>query len=294
MSIRLSLTSPKEAPSPNSGEQEKKLKWPFLSGSPELGRGGFRLCLLPLLLLLPAGCAKSPSGGNSSPASGTQVFVSMTVAGTVNPSNYYYVVFNVNSALTPGQTQTGPIPVVTVLDTGGNGFAAGSFSHYVEFNQTVPGGTNIGFYGISSDLLTPTFIGQPGSSSLVQAQVLGNTLTLQIPLAALATPSVPAGSITSIQVNFITTNLVTSNPSAPEPKLLDALGQTNQPGGLNNPVTIPTTQSGIYNNATTRDEAAGDVTEYVNGQPVTATDQSGPPPVTVADLDITDWSVQIR
>ena len=253
------------------------------------------LAALPLLLLLPAGCAKAPGGASVSTGQGTQVIVTMTVAGTINPNYYYFVLFNVNNS--PGPTGTAPVPVVTVRDTGGNGFAAGAFTNYVEFNQTVPGGaavggTNVGYYGISSDLLTPSYLGS-SSPYLVQAQVSGNTLSFQIPLAELATSSVPAGSITSLQINFVTTNLVTSNPSAPQTKVFDALGQTNQLGGLNNPITIQTGTSGIYNNASVQDEAAGDVTEYVNGQPVTAT-SANTPGVTTNDLDITDWSVQIR
>ena len=65
------------------------------------------------LLLLPAGCAKAPSGamGSTSPASGPQMFVTLTVAGSINPLYYYFVLFNVNNA--PGPTgQTGPVPVV--------------------------------------------------------------------------------------------------------------------------------------------------------------------------------------
>ena len=91
------------------------------------------LAALPCLLLLLAGCAKAPSRGITSPASGPQILVTMTVAGRINPSYYYFVLFNVRQNTTG---PTGPVPVVA--PPYGNGFAAGAFTNYVEV-QCAPG-----------------------------------------------------------------------------------------------------------------------------------------------------------
>ena len=88
----------------------------------------------------------------------------------------------------PGTSLTGPVPVVAVPY--GNGFAAGAFTNYVEYHNGQPGGTNFGFWTISSDLLTPSYLGS-SSPYLVTSQAGSNTFTVQIPLAALATASTP-------------------------------------------------------------------------------------------------------
>ena len=69
----------------------------------------------------------------------------MTVAGTINPAYYYYVLFNVNN--TPNSNNSGPTgPVPVVAPPYANGFAAGAFTNYVEYNSGVPGGTGFGYY----------------------------------------------------------------------------------------------------------------------------------------------------
>lgn len=248
------------------------------------------LCLLPLLtglLLLPTGCAKSPPGTTSNSSSGPQVFVTMTVAGNLNPNYYYFVLFNVNESKGPGTGITGPVPVVAVPY--GNGFAAGAFSNYVEFHNGQPGGTNFGFWTISADLLTPSYLGS-SSPYLVQSQAGSNTFTVQIPLAALATASTPLAAIQNIEVNFIATNIVPPPGDTLTPKYVDSLYPTNDATSLNRFIIVPTTQSGIYQNSDQNLEPTGDVSQYINGIPTTVT------PARLSDvssLDISDWSVRI-
>lgn len=242
-----------------------------------------------LALLLPAGCAKAPGGssGSTSPASGPQVFVTMTVAGNINPSFYYFVLFNVNNTPGPGGTAvTGPIPVVAAPY--GNGFAAGAFTNYVEYHGGQPGNTDYGFYAISPDLLQPGYLGSSGY--LVQTQTGSSTISFQIPLADLATPAVPAAQIQRLEINLIATNVTPPPTDMLVNKYVDSLYPTNEAGNLNRFIDVPTTQSGIFQNSTLNIESSGDVTQYVNGIPTTVTTGQF---ANVADLDITDFSVRV-
>ncbi len=245
--------------------------------------------LLPLLaglLLVPAGCAKSPSGISGNSTSGPQVTVSMTVAGTLNPNYYYFILFNATGAVA-GAKPVGPIPVFAAPY--GNGFAAGAFTNYVQYHNGQPGGTNLGFWTISSDLLTPSYLGS-SSPYLVQSEVGSNTFTVQIPLADLANAGTPAAAIQNLEVNFIATNVLPPPSDTLTAKYVDALYPTNVSGNLNSFVIIPTTQSGIYQNSDQNIEPAGDVTQYVGGGPTTVTSAQF---ADAADLDIINWSVQI-
>jgi len=249
-----------------------------------------RLCLISIIsgLFLIAGCAKTPSGiTTSSPVSGPQVFVTMTVAGTLNPNYYYFVLFNVNEAKGPGTNLTGPVPVVAAPY--GNGFAAGAFTNYVEYHNGQPGGTNFGFWTISADLLTPSYLGS-SSPYLVQSQAGSNTFTVQIPLAALATTSNPLDAIQTIEVNFIATNVVPPPSDTLTAKYVDSLYTTTDASNLNRFIIIPTTQSGIYQNSDQNIEPSGDVAQFVNGFPTQVTPAQF---ADVNDLDIINWSVQI-
>ena len=250
--------------------------------------------LLAALLLLPAGCAKSPSTGSTSPVSGPQLLVTMTVAGNINPNYYYYVLFNVNNTPGPNNTSvTGPVPVVAAPY--GNGYAAGAFTNYVEYNSGQPGGTNFNFYAVDKTL----FNSQPlGQSRLIQAQASGNTLTFQLPLAYLATSSVSAADINSLQVNFIATNVVPpAGQNITTAKYFDALYPPQQAGNSYINLIIRDASQTLLTNTFTNvgsgvNEGSGDVAQYVNGVPVIVTGTT-PDGVTTNDLDITGWTIQL-
>lgn len=251
------------------------------------------------LLLLPAGCAKAPGGSNGdiSPVSGPQLFITMTVKGAINPNYYYYVLFNINDTPGPnGTSVTGPVPVVA--PPYGNGFAAGAFTHYVEYggNNASPGGTGFGYYAISSDLLTPSYQGSTGV--LIQSSATTSTLSFQIPLAQL----VPVGSsltvdnINQLEVNFVNTN--TPNvigDSLATPKFFDSLNLPSSTGSfvdINVRSAGGTVQQGLYNDATTNNEGPLDVAQSGNGMPTTVTGTvSG---VDTDALDIIDWSIRLN
>lgn len=231
-----------------------------------------------LILLIPLGCANTPPGAGST--SGPQLIVTMTVAGTINPQYFYFVLFN-NANDTTGSN--GPIPVIAA--PWGNGFAAGrtanaGLTQYVEYAASQPQG--FGVYGIvpGSNLRSSTYLGIP-----VQSSATNNTLQFQIPLAQLATAAVPLSKINSVQINFLATNTVPIDPNYTGTKYFDALGNSTDIGSINSYITISTLQNGIYQNSDHNLEPSGDVAEAGNGVYR---------PVNEPDLDIVNWSVEVR
>lgn len=254
--------------------------------------------LLVLLLFLPAGCAKSPSSGSTSPVSGPQLIVTMTVAGTINPNYYYYILFNVNNTPGPsGTSVTGPVPVVATPY--GNGYAAGAYTNYVEYNSGLPGGTNFNYFApiASTNLLQSVTL---GPSFLIQPQVVnGNELVFQLPLAYLATSTVTADQINSLQVNFIATNVVPVNgQNITTAKYFDTLYPPQQAGNSYAQIIVRdaggTLMTRNYTNVTSGvNEGSGDVAQYVNGVPIVVTGTTSDGIVT-GDLDITDFTIQLN
>jgi len=231
------------------------------------------------LLLLPTGCAKSPAGTNS--GTGPQLNISMTVAGRIRQDYSYFVLFN-NANDTNGTN--GPIPVVAT--PWGNGFAAGrtaggGLTHFVRIDPSQPQG-GYGVYAIvpGSDLRTFQYLGAP-----LQVTTGSNTIQFRIPLSQLGTMTVPAGSVQNLQINFLATNVIPTDPNYGGTKFFDALGDARQPGGVNNYITISTAQSAIYQNSDKALEPTSDVTEAGNGVFR---------PVNDPDLDITDFRVEVR
>lgn len=235
-------------------------------------------------LLVPAGCARTPGGASTSV--GTQIIVTMTMQHQLRSDYFYYVLFNVNNKTgPPGQTVTAPIPVVA--PPYGNGFAAGAFVAYAEYHAPQPDPSNVGFYTISPDLLTPAYQGVPQNASV---QNNGATLVFQIPLSRLASAAgVDVSAVTSLQINFVSTNVVPLPTDTIQTKYFDALGNPFN-GTVNSPITISSlTQARIYRNTdptNTTPETSGDVAQ--------SNSSGGFASVTEPDLDITDWTVEVR
>ncbi len=206
----------------------------------------------------------------------------MTVSGQIDPANFYYVVINANANGAAGQP--GPVPVISA--PWGNGFVAGTATHFIEFNGALPGdgyavygfvpGTNLQQFAALSAPIQDT---PPGGSS---------TLEFRIPLSELATSAVPTASIQSLQINFINTNFIDVNPNdvtPPSPKYFDALGNTLVQSQINDYISLPTAQDATYDDAVIQDEAEGDTVQAVGGGVSVPSEQP--------NLDIKDWSVQI-
>jgi hypothetical protein len=209
----------------------------------------------------------------------------MTVAGKINPSDYYFVVINnANDA----NGSTGPVPVIGF--PWGNGFVAGAATSFVEYtgSQSADGYALYNFVpSTSNPLLVYNQAGVPTQDTPVASG--SNTLEFQIPLSDFATTAVPLTSINYLQINFIATNQIPVNTlnTLSTPKLVDALGNTLNPSDVNHYITIPTGQDASYSNSGTNIEPTSDV-GATTGNGLTATTDPDAP-----NVDITNWSVQI-
>lgn len=237
----------------------------------------FRLLLLSLLtFVFTSGCAKAP---NSVATNQSQLIVTLTVAGQINPNYYYFVLFNNTSN---PSSSVGPIPVINT--PWGNGFATGEFTSFMRYNQSQP---NAGYEMFSitpgTNLLSFQYLGAPSQYTAVSSG--GNTLRFQIPLSQLATSRISADQINSLQVNFITTDYIPVDPNASITKNFDALGDARA-NVINSPITISTQQSRVYHNSDFPPaEPSGDVTTTGNGTFAN---------VNMPDLDIVDWTIEVR
>ncbi|MCL5283688.1 MAG: hypothetical protein M1330_03115 [Armatimonadetes bacterium] len=235
------------------------------------------LCIYGLAGL--TGCASVPSGATG--VSGKRLTVSITFAGPVNPSYYYFFLVN-NAADSVGQN--GPIPVIAPPYL--NGFATGAFTDFVEFNGQQSGTTGYAIYhvvgGIDGDPNRGNFllVGQPVAS---QPPNGGNALQFTLVLSQLTPPSGEVdpnhGNLPRyLQVNIIATNLVPRNSQTQVDKYVDAMGDQSSvnSGTFNSYLTIDTSQNRIWSDQNTIAEPAHDVYPG-DGDP---------------SIDIVHWSIE--
>jgi len=229
------------------------------------------------LAFLP-GCAVTPPGVAS--ATGPQLLITMTVAGQINPQFYYFVVIN-NAGDPNGANGPGPV----IAPPWGNGFVAGAATHFIEYHQSLPvDGYEVFEFLPGTNLQQYTALGVPSQDTPVQAG--SSSIEFKIPLAQLATPTIAAPSISSLQINFITTDRLPVNPNDTSPKLFDALGNSNYGSGeINDYITINSQQAATYSNSLDAIEPTGDV-QQTNGN-------GGYTNFVEPDLDISNWSVQV-
>ena len=226
-------------------------------------------------LLAASGCAKSPS--TLPGTSGTQLIITMTVAGKINPSYVYFILFN---PVAQANQTTGPIPVVGI--PWGNGFATGQFTAFLRYDPSQPN-SGYGMYQVvpGTNLLQFSPLAAPTQFTPVATEPNQNQLQFQIPLSAIPTNGVTASNL---QINFLTTDRIVTNPNDPGTKHIDALGDTRLSSQINSFITVPTSTTGLFNNSSAL-EPSGDV--MLVGSGVSTGDE-------IQDLDITDWSIEVR
>jgi hypothetical protein len=240
------------------------------------------------ILFFAAGCAKFPPGGSA--GSGPQLVITMTVAGQINPSDFYFVVFDVSN---DSLGNNGPVPVIA--PPWGNGFVAAKVpptganagaTSFVEYTGSNPGSGYLLDTFNNNTLQTFSVTGVPVQTTPPSGGT-ASTLQFTVLLSQLATASISASQIQFIQVNFIATNAIPSNPNdTTVVKDFDALGDTHPgTGQLNDYITVPTAQATLFNNQTNPIEVQGDE-ERCN-------DSGGFSPINDPDVDITNWSVQV-
>ena len=211
------------------------------------------LRILAVLALVPAsGCAKYPP--NQVAQSHRRLTVDVYLAEPVNPAYYYFVAID-----TDGNPLTGPTPVLH-RPWGGTGWAVGPLSYFVEYHLSIPNG--YGCYSVDpNNILLQTYQGAP----LLYDRDEANRLQFTIDLNTID----PLGTLQSINVNIITTDVLPIDPNQDVTRQTDGLGPTG-----NDYVTIPLTQTQTYTNAESSiPEQAGDVLD--------------------PQLDIVDWQIEV-
>jgi hypothetical protein len=223
-----------------------------------------RLFLLAVLTILVTGCAKFPQTGVL-PETRRLVF-RMTMNREVNP-NYVYIVA-LRPSMDPNPTEQGPVPVVG--PPWGNGFVAGTVTHFVRWDPVQS--PNYIIWAFRDENLIEYFqIGVP--INYVDVLPGGRTIQFEIDLRQIAPSLEAALAFQSLQVNFLTMDRVPQGGTGT--KTWDALGDSRLPSELNQWVTIPLRTAGLYDNA-----------RFQQLEP--------PNDVADPDLDIVDWSVEVR
>lgn len=224
------------------------------------------------LAALAAGCARFPS---TPPGEGSKlVVITMTVAGKLRTGQeegsgglpYVYMVA-LRPSFEANPIEQGPIPVIG--PPWGNGFVAGTVTHFVWWNpQTLP---RYQLYRFRDNLLNEYFvIGTPINFAEVPPE--GRTLSFTLDLRQLVSDPNDVTRLQSLQLNFLTMDRIAQSGNS---KAWDALGNSRDPLEINSPVTIPLRSPGVFDN-----RRAG----FLEPEGDTAD----------PDLDIIDWSVEVR
>jgi hypothetical protein len=188
----------------------------------------------------------------------------MTVAGIVSPDDFYFMALDFS-----GDPSKGPLPVVG--PPWGNGWGSGSVTHYVRIH-----GNQAEVYRIrpGTNLLESDFLGRPFD---YQPPVNNGSFGVTLDMDTLVPTS---SSVTSVNVNYITTDQVVVDPRFTGPKLVDAFGDDGS-----HYITIPTRTSRVFSNEdfASRIEGPGDVLLVPDRVHANA-----------PNLDIVDWRMEVR
>lgn len=205
------------------------------------------------------GCARAPAGG---PGAARRLVIEMRVAGVINPDYFYYVAID-----NDGDPNDGPQAVVG--PPWGNGWGAGAITHYVQFDTSLPQG-GYGLFRIpDAGLLGKVYLGPP--VNFITPGPSGNTLRFTLDLDDLVIPPQTDGNqIQTLEINFIATDVVPTDPSFVGPRQWDALGD----GSSNAFLRLNVTPGQFISNGTEGLEPDGDVFH--------------------PDLDIVDWSIEVQ
>ncbi len=230
-----------------------------------------------------AGCAKFPSTGAGSQFQ--HVIFRMRVAREIRPDYVYIFAIRVSDQVNPDTN--GPVPVISYPNA--NGFVAGQPTHYVIFDPTLSRPYVIRRFVRTSEETNPpdptspidltkwTDVGVPINETDPQAG--DNTLSFEITLDQLGDSFLAAKDMRSMQVNLLTMNRISTSSGAG--RVIDSLGDNRSVNEVNDFVTIPLTTSRVFDNQSFN---------FVEPTSDSPADTDCPDP----DLDIVDWSVEVR
>lgn len=224
-----------------------------------------------LLALILAGCAKYPDVPD---VASTRLIFSMTVTGNIrtgqeaggNGIPYIYMVA-MRTSEEAAPTTPGPVPVIA--PPWGNGYVAGNATHFVWWDPTAVDDYLL-YKFLDVQLNNRVIVGVP--IAVENVGVGSRSIRFELLLTQLVDAPADAANLRSLQVNFLTMDRI---PQSGANKEWDALGNNSIPSEINSFVRIPLGVNGVYNNQTA-----------FNLEP--ENDQSNP------DLDISDWSVEVR
>jgi hypothetical protein len=220
--------------------------------------------LLGLVSFILFGCAKFPT--NISPDA-TRVIFRMTVRGQINPA--YVYVFPIRTSIDPNPQGDGPTPCLQYPTP--NGFVTGNLQYFVLWT---PDTQQYTLYKFTDSTLTfYTAVGVPINTLDVTSG--SKTLGFELSLEQLVETPGTSSQLQVLQVNFLTMN-AKLNQSNGNSRHIDCLGNTNLLTDFNEPVKIPLATTGLYDNQ-----------RFNFLEPI---DPDCPDP----DLDISDWSVEVR
>lgn len=224
-----------------------------------------------LVALAIAGCAKYPDVPD---AASTRLIFTMTVSGAIRTGQevggngipyIYMVAMRTSTDAVP--TTGGPVPVIA--PPWGNGYVAGNSTHFVWWDPTATSDYLL-YKFLDIQLNNRIIVGVP--VSVENVGVGSRRIRFEILLTQLVDDPLDADLLQSMQVNFLTMDRI---PQTGTNKEWDALGNNSIPSEINSFIRIPLDINGIYNNQTANQlEPQGD--------------QPNP------DLDISDWSVEVR
>ncbi len=217
------------------------------------------------------GCAKYPDVPE---AASTRLIFSMTVSGAIRTGQepggtgvpYIYMVA-MRTSEDDIPTTGGPIPVIA--PPWGNGYVAGNATHFVWWDPTATDDYLL-YKFLDVQLNNRIIVGVP--ISVENVGVGSQRIRFELLLTQLVDDPLDAADLRSLQVNFLTMDRI---PQSGSNKQWDALGNNAIPSEINSYVRVPLGVNGIYNNQSANNlEPTGD--------------QANP------DLDISDWSVEVR
>jgi hypothetical protein len=224
-------------------------------------------------ILLSGGCAKSPSGGPSTPTAPDRLAVSMTLQQNVNPRYYYSFAFDDDN-----NSNDGPAAIVGTTPLA-NGVVGGSFTVLVQYRGgqfTVYRRTLLAAGTESLDRAVNPFVTAPVPAT-------GNTISFVLDLNATTVSGARLfnANATSLDTNFVTTDDRRLNPTDNRPKNFDALAP--QPFISNQYTTFRIGGNQTFTNRSDVGEPSGDVK---------AQDTTGQ--VNLNQLDIIDFQITVQ
>jgi hypothetical protein len=223
--------------------------------------------LLPFLML---GCAKFPTNIT---ADSTRLIVRMTVKGEIQRNGYIYII-PLRVSTDPNPTGDGPIPVVAFPNA--NGFVTGNVTHFVSWTPDSREYTLWKFR--DGNLIERDPIGIPINT--VDVQTGSRNLGFELSLEQLVDTPGTSSQLQSLQVNFLTMSRSLDNGTTAG-RIIDALGDTRNILDLNSPIRILLATSRLYTNQDFN---------FVEPPSDTPANSDCPDP----DLDISDWSIEVR